>query len=76
MARVAKKYNVENLMTFNATVTVLEWLEDRKKWKVGIEVEGKMRWDEADFVINGCGFLNRPKNPWVASEAGRTYGFV
>ncbi|KAI9021318.1 hypothetical protein DFJ74DRAFT_633537 [Hyaloraphidium curvatum] len=61
--RVAKKYNILPYVTFNAEVRVLEWQEDRKKWKIGVEVKGKMEWDEADFVISGMGFLNRPKNP-------------
>ncbi|KAI9027048.1 hypothetical protein DFJ74DRAFT_766358 [Hyaloraphidium curvatum] len=72
-ARVAKKYNVLNVMTVNAEVRVLEWQEGKKRWKVGVEITqrdgtGKeigreMKWDEADFVINGMGFLNRPKDP-------------
>ncbi|KAI9016203.1 hypothetical protein DFJ74DRAFT_609024 [Hyaloraphidium curvatum] len=62
---VAKKYNVLANTTLEAEVRELEWLEDKKKWRIAVDTRGGRLADEADFVILGTGFLNRAKKPAI-----------
>jgi len=43
------------------------WDEDLGKWKIKLEVNGAVKEDEADILVNGSGFLKsvRMKSPIV-----------
>jgi cation diffusion facilitator CzcD-associated flavoprotein CzcO len=49
----------------NTSILEAIWDEDSAKWKIKLEHDGKVRDEEADFIINGGGFLNKWKWPDV-----------
>ena len=44
-------------MQLKTTVHETIWDEESGKWKILLEQNGQMKRDEADFIINGSGFL-------------------
>ena len=54
---VAKEYNLEKNIVFNAKVLNAAWIEEEGKWEVEVNVNGKVKRDKADVVINASGIL-------------------
>ncbi|KAM0230329.1 hypothetical protein ACHAPO_009324 [Fusarium lateritium] len=61
--RTAKKYNLTKYVQLNTIMKETIWDEEVGKWKIKIEQGGEIKEDEADFVINASGFLNKWKWP-------------
>ncbi|TVY47159.1 putative sterigmatocystin biosynthesis monooxygenase, partial [Lachnellula occidentalis] len=64
--RTTVKYNLTKHVTLNAKVIETIWDEEAGKWKIKIEVDGLVKEDEADVLVNGSGFLNNWKLPNIA----------
>ncbi|KAH6661828.1 hypothetical protein B0J14DRAFT_622108 [Halenospora varia] len=56
--RIAKEYDLEKNIKFNAKVTEATWMEDKGKWHVKVDLNGTIVEDEAEVVINASGVLN------------------
>ncbi|CAG1978388.1 unnamed protein product [Fusarium graminearum] len=63
--RTAEKYNLTKYVQLNTTMKETIWDEESGKWKIKIEQGGEIKEDEADFVINASGFLNKWKWPEI-----------
>jgi len=55
--RTVKKYNLDGQVQLNSRVLETVWDQDLGKWKVKVEVDGVIKEDEADILVNGSGFL-------------------
>jgi cation diffusion facilitator CzcD-associated flavoprotein CzcO len=55
--RTAEKWDLTKHAQFNTTILETIWDEDSAKWKIKMEQGGEVKYDEADFLINGSGFL-------------------
>ncbi|KAI3571637.1 putative MoxY [Fusarium oxysporum f. sp. albedinis] len=63
---VAEEHDLTRFCKFKHQVTSAEWLEDKGKWRVAVMEDNdpsKIRYDEAEFLINGTGILNSWKWP-------------
>lgn len=62
---LSREYGVDQFVRFNTAVTKLVYDDPSAKWEVHLrDVKSGKTWIElADVVINGQGFLNRPKFP-------------
>lgn len=54
---MAKEYNLEKNIVFNAKVLSATWVEDEGKWEVEVDVNGQVKHEKADVVINASGVL-------------------
>ncbi|KAF4996087.1 hypothetical protein FDECE_12583 [Fusarium decemcellulare] len=63
MKRTADKYDLRKYIQLNTTILETIWDEPSGKWKIKLEQSGEIKQDEADFIINGSGFLNKWKWP-------------
>ncbi|KAF4959661.1 hypothetical protein FSARC_10671 [Fusarium sarcochroum] len=59
----AEKYNLTKYVQLSTTIKETIWNEESGTWKIKLEQGGEMKEDEADFVINASGFLNKWKWP-------------
>jgi cation diffusion facilitator CzcD-associated flavoprotein CzcO len=55
--KVAKAYNLEKNIVFNAKVLNAAWIEEEGKWEIEVNVNGHIKRDKADVVINASGIL-------------------
>ncbi|EXJ67978.1 uncharacterized protein A1O5_08592 [Cladophialophora psammophila CBS 110553] len=55
---VAKEYDLEKNVVFNAKVLSATWTEDEGKWVVEVDMGDHIKRDNADVVINASGVLN------------------
>jgi len=55
--RTAKKYNLDKHVSFNSRILETIWDDEVGKWKIKIDVNGSVKEDEADILVNGAGFL-------------------
>lgn len=55
--RTAEKYNLTKYVQFKSKVLETVWNQEAGKWKIKIEVDGVVKEDEADILLNGSGFL-------------------
>ncbi|KAF5572984.1 sterigmatocystin biosynthesis monooxygenase stcW, partial [Fusarium pseudocircinatum] len=68
---VAEEHDLTRFCKFKHQVTSAEWLEDKGKWRVAVMEDNdpsKIRYDEAEFLINGSGILNSWKWPDIAGR--------
>lgn len=42
---------------FKSKVLETIWDQDAGKWKIKVEINGEIKEDEADILLNGSGFL-------------------
>lgn len=63
--RTALKYNLMKNVQLNSKVLETIWDDEAGKWKIKVDVEGQVKEDEADILVNGTGFLNKWKWPEV-----------
>lgn len=64
MRRTTTKYNLDEKVQFNSTVTSTVWNDDTSQWKIKIQsADGTVRDDTADILINGSGILNHWRWP-------------
>ncbi|ROV88967.1 hypothetical protein VMCG_10149 [Cytospora schulzeri] len=61
--RTAKKWDLCKYVQLKTTIHETIWDEESGKWKILLEQNGQMKHDEADFIINGSGFLSKWKWP-------------
>ncbi|KAJ3458898.1 hypothetical protein MRS44_013007 [Fusarium solani] len=61
--RTAEKYDLDKHVQLNTTIRETIWDEGSAKWKIKLEQAGELKEDEADFLINASGFLNKWKWP-------------
>lgn len=54
---VTKKYGLDEKVKFSAKVVESIWDENSSKWRLKVEVAGKVIDDECDVLINAAGFL-------------------
>lgn len=59
LKRTAAKYNLTKHFQLNTEIVETIWDEDSAKWKILLEHNGERKEDEADFLINGSGFLKQ-----------------
>lgn len=57
MKKTAEKYDLYKHVKLATSVKEAVWDESSGKWKLKIEYEGQTREDEADFLINCCGWM-------------------
>lgn len=57
MKRTAEKYNLRKYIQLETTMQEAIWDETAAKWKLKLLQNGQIVEDEADFLINGAGFL-------------------
>ncbi|EXJ86753.1 hypothetical protein A1O3_03707 [Capronia epimyces CBS 606.96] len=62
---VAKEYDLTKNIVFNAQVLDATWLEEEGKWHVKVDVNGHVKEDKADVVINASGVLNNWRWPSI-----------
>jgi hypothetical protein len=51
------KYDLDKHVQLKARVLEAIWHDDVGKWKVKIDVNGAIKEDDADIMVNGSGFL-------------------
>lgn len=51
------KWNLDKHVQLNAKIIEAVWNEEEGKWKIKVDVDGVMKEDEADILVNGAGFL-------------------
>ncbi|KEF60299.1 uncharacterized protein A1O9_05150 [Exophiala aquamarina CBS 119918] len=56
---VTKKYGLDQKVKFRSKVVESVWDDDSAKWKLKVDVSGKIMDDECDVLINAAGFLNK-----------------
>jgi cation diffusion facilitator CzcD-associated flavoprotein CzcO len=57
LKRTAAKYNLTKYIQLKSEIIETIWDEESAKWKIQLEQNGERKTDEADFLINGSGFL-------------------
>jgi cation diffusion facilitator CzcD-associated flavoprotein CzcO len=67
--RTVKKYNLDKPVKFNSKVLETVWDEETGKWKIKVEVDGKIQEDEADILVNGAGFLKSVTQDYDLAKA-------
>ncbi len=55
--RTVEKYNLAKHVQLNSKVLETIWDDEVGKWKIKVEVDGVVKEDEADILVNGTGFL-------------------
>lgn len=55
--RTAQKWDLYKHVQLKTTIHETIWDEESGRWKILLEQDGQMKRDEADFIINGSGFL-------------------
>lgn len=55
--RTTKKYNLDKHVSFNSRILETIWDDEVGKWKVKVDVNGEVKEDEADILVNAAGFL-------------------
>ncbi|KAF2014038.1 FAD/NAD(P)-binding domain-containing protein [Aaosphaeria arxii CBS 175.79] len=60
---VAEKYDVERYIKFNHKVQEARWSENKGKWVVQVEANGRVFTDEGDFLITATGHFSDPRLP-------------
>lgn len=55
--RTAAKYDLTKHVHLNSKVIETTWDDEVGKWKIKVEINGKIQEDEADILVNGSGFL-------------------
>lgn len=55
--RTAAKYDLCKHVQLETTIRETIWDEESAKWKIKLDHNGEVKEDEADFLINGAGFL-------------------
>ena len=63
---VAKKYQIEKYITYNSRICEAVWDDDKGKWKVKVENEGRVKTDDCDVLFSASGVLNNWKWPDIA----------
>jgi cation diffusion facilitator CzcD-associated flavoprotein CzcO len=63
--RATDKWNLSKHVKFNHKIVSAHWDEERAKWKVRIDQNGNIIEDEAEILVNACGFLNKWKWPKI-----------
>lgn len=53
----AKKFDLRKNIHFNARVVGAKWNEEKGKWEVKVEQDGKIIHDEGEVLINASGVL-------------------
>lgn len=74
MKKTTDKYNLDEHVQLNSRVKSTIWDDEKGKWVVEVEQEGKTIVDEADVLINGSGILNKwcwPKIEGLETFQGR-----
>ncbi|KUJ07909.1 FAD/NAD(P)-binding domain-containing protein [Mollisia scopiformis] len=61
--RTAEKYNLTKHVRLNSKVLETIWGQEAGKWKIKVDIDGFIKEDDADILINGSGFLNKWKWP-------------
>lgn len=55
------KYGLDKHVTFKSKVLETVWDNEAGKWKVKVDVNGDIKDDEADILVNASGFLKLVK---------------
>jgi cation diffusion facilitator CzcD-associated flavoprotein CzcO len=55
--KTTQKYGLDERVSFNSKVLEAIWDEESGKWKIKVDVNGTVKEDEADILVNGAGFL-------------------
>lgn len=55
--RTVYKYNLDKQVQLNSKVLSTIWSDETGKWDRTLDVNGSVKQDEADILINGSGFL-------------------
>ncbi|CZR63758.1 related to monooxigenase [Phialocephala subalpina] len=63
--RTAEKYNLTKNVQLNSKVLETVWDDEVGKWKIKVEINGRVEEDEAHILVNGSGFLNKWKWPKI-----------
>lgn len=63
MKRTAEKYDLRKYIQLETTMQEAIWDEASAKWKLKLLQNGQTKEDEADFLINGAGFLKYVLHP-------------
>ena len=53
----AKKFDLRKNIQFNAKILDARWNEEKGKWEVKVEQDGKIFSDEGEVLINASGVL-------------------
>jgi cation diffusion facilitator CzcD-associated flavoprotein CzcO len=65
--RTAKKWDLCKHVQLNTEILETIWDEDSAKWKIKLRYDDEVQEDEADFLINGSGFLKFVNETQIAS---------
>jgi len=60
------KYNLDKHIQLKSKVLETVWDNEVGKWKIKVDVNGAVKEDEADILVNGTGFLNKWKWPEIS----------
>lgn len=53
----AKKWSLGKHVQLKSKVLETIWDDEAGKWKIKVDVDGTVKEDEADILVNGAGFL-------------------
>ncbi|KAH6886926.1 hypothetical protein B0T10DRAFT_461389 [Thelonectria olida] len=61
--KTTQKYNLDERVQLNSKVLSTIWDDAKGKWAIKVQINGEIKGDEADVVINGSGILNKWRWP-------------
>lgn len=57
IVNTAEKYELKENAVFNTELVKLHWDENQGQWKLELDQNGTLIYDDADVLINGSGIL-------------------
>lgn len=58
LTKIKKQYHLDRDVEYNSKVSSCIWDEEDAQWHVEVEVDGQIKKDTCDILVNGSGVLN------------------